>query len=228
MVSYEYLVVTLERAARTVYRCAGHTFEGASLEEARAHFTTQLAKGDVAELQRRRRDARAANDKAYLNWVTKRDERRKRFTVTTVEAQVAKGRFAMQDRVTSPDGTTRTFPKGEGLSHIDELIVAEIGPPPPELESFQDLTDGQIVEKLLAEIDARPVDVWQISTTGRRSVSTSHAPLSETVTSTLDELGVDGWRLVDVSEDRAIVSGERGTESVVVAARYTLVREVER
>ena len=132
MPAYEYLVVTFERSSRTVFRCAGLSFEGETQAEAVEHFTRELKKGKAADLQRRRREARAANDKAYLSWVKKRDERREHYAIKAVEAQVTKGRFAMQDRVSFPDGSTRTFPKGEGAAHVDGAIVAEIGPPPPD------------------------------------------------------------------------------------------------
>lgn len=229
MPAYEYLVVTFERSSRTVFRCAGLSFEGETQAEAVEHFTRELKKGKAADLQRRRREARAANDKAYLSWVKKRDERREHYAIKAVEAQVTKGRFAMQDRVSFPDGSTRTFPKGEGAAHVDGAIVAEIGPPPPELDSFEDLTDAQLIEATLRGIEARPVDVWSVAVVPRHplNATVSHAPLAGAVSEVLNQLGADGWRLVDVSEDRAIVGGASGTASTVTTARCTRLREAD-
>ncbi len=231
MPKFEYLLLCFERSAKSEFICDGDTFTGDDLESARRHFRSQWLADSGARLRDHRRrftERRAANDRAFRDWTKRREALRDRYRVESVEVEIRKGRYVKRDRVTAPDGSVRTVDAGSGREHVDAAVQSQVGEPPADPGVAPDLSDDAILEVLLTEMQTRRVDTWSafVEPSGPgvahgEWVGVLEAALAEE----LNRLGAEGWRVVDVSEDRALTSGVAGTATTVVAARYTLMRE---
>lgn len=232
MPQYEYLLLTLERAAKFEYTCDGETYTGDDTETARRHFRSLLTADGGARLDEHRRhilERRAFTEGVFLDWTKRCDALREQFHVESVEVEIEKGKYAMRDRVTAPDGSVRMLDPGSGRDHVDATIRSQVGEPPPEPGAAPDVSDDAISDHLLSEMQSRRVDLWSatLAPSGAALVHGEWAhDLATAAATELNHLGAQGWQVVDVHEDRGIAGGVSGTATMTVAARYTLMRKL--
>lgn len=252
MVRYEYSLLVFTWRTFFHQSCEGHAVTAPTRDEAQRQLRDLLRPslaGRQAERRRVHLVAEASFQDALAEWRKRFDEIAATYRVEVVEETLgtldrtqAAFRQAVQsgiveigskevqrEKVTLPDGSTRMFELGSGAEYVEARVAETVGDAPTPPEQPVGASDAELLDELLESAGVQEVGRWigQIMPADDAFDSEPFAgSLSSRVATELNRLGADGWQLADLSEDRAIVSGASGTESAVVAARYTLIREI--
>lgn len=231
---YEYCVMSFRWGKFHEFTCEGETAVASDAGDARDQVAERLRPGLVA-LQSDRRQAHedlvAAFQSAQADWESRRSAVEDRFSTEAFEEQ--SGRFGRQKttryRVTMADGGTRSFDDSRGAAaFIAKTVDNQVGDPPSSPSPFEDLSDDELLERLLNGGDDEVVWRWE-ATMDPEDPTFDSEPFATSARSRrveeLNRLGALGWQIADVSEDRVITTGDSGTSTQVIALVYTLVRE---
>jgi hypothetical protein len=231
--SFEYQLMSFEWGSYRLVECRGESALAPDEDTAKRELRARLAANvteDRASHRREHAEQRAQHDQALSDWTQRHDDTMSTYQVEVVEETVRKmGKYTVRrERVVLPDGEVRVFEMGYGAAFVEQSVLQAVGAPPaaPELE---DLTDDEYLDRALAEVKATVVDRWKGTIEPADEdfdgnlVADELGPRS---VAELNRLGAQGWKVVDVSEDRAITADEVATATTVVGVRYTLMREV--
>ena len=229
MPAFEYLVVRHSQGVEFEVAVEGHRARSAHEKAARAKVRALVA-ADTSLLDGERvRWDHAVRDADQEERVARDRERAELYEEYEVESVLALDRERQEYLVTKqivklPDGSSLQFEGEGGSTWVDDQVAVRLGVEPDRASPVEP-DEAQLIAGVMARAKVTSRTRWFLSIMPERQPGTADAEDGEVI-QLLNDLGADGWRLVDVSEDRAIVSGDSGTQSKVVAARYTLLREV--
>lgn len=233
MPSFEYLVMSFEWASYRLLECRGESALAPDEASARLALRQRLATTMSEEQMNRHREHDelvARHHEALPEWTQRRDDLMSSYQIDVVEETVRKmGTYTVRkERVVLPDGTVRVFDMGKGTAFLERSALEGVGAPPvaPDLE---DVSDDEWLDRALKDVRVQVVGRW------KGTVEPDDADFDDDLivgdlrprsVAELNRLGSQGWKLVDVSEDRTIAGDEAGTSTTVIGVRYTLMREV--